>query len=363
MHMMNNVERKPVFSCTSPGCRATFKKQLRLQEHVARHAGQKPWHCDKPDCGKSFTRITHLQRHMQKHFGVKKYSCPSPGCRAAFVVMKALKRHQKYKHGRTAPLKCSVPGCPKTFQKKRALKRHMTEHIGEPQHVCDHAGCEWKSYSGASLVAHRRHHAGYRCPYQGCQITSPTWTALQKHRKKHPLDLQCIKCKKPFRTQSTLRRHKATHIDRRIIYICPREDCKKTFTTVFNLTHHIRKNHLCLQTYHCYHAGCNRTFAMRESLIRHLVVHDPDRKKLKLKFNLRPPKKHLRKTLHPLPSMEQDLSRLFNQKLVFRSKAQLESNLSSLFNERKFRTPALPEVNLSSLFQLPSPGAKVEKAA
>ncbi|XP_063815790.1 P43 5S RNA-binding protein-like [Pseudophryne corroboree] len=361
--MMNNLEGKAVFPCTYAGCRAVFRKRLRLQEHAAKHAGQKPWHCDKPGCGKSFTRISHLQRHKQIHMGVKKYSCPATGCRAAFVRMKTLKRHQKYKHGAVAPLKCSVPGCSQTFQKKSALKCHVSEHTGVPQLVCDHAGCEWKPHSGASLAAHRRRHAGYRCPFQGCQTTFPTWTALQKHRNKHPLDLQCTKCKKPFKKRSTLWRHKATHVERRISLTCPREDCRQTFTTIFNLTHHIRKIHLCLQTYHCYHAGCSRTFSMRESLIRHLVVHDPDKKKLKLRFNPRSTKKNLRRAPRPQPSLEQDLSRLFNQKLIFRYKAQLESNLSSLFNERKFRVPALPEANLSSLFQQLPLGARAEKTA
>ncbi|CAI9571425.1 unnamed protein product [Staurois parvus] len=148
---------------------------------------------------------------------------------------------------------------------------------------------------------------------------------------------------------------------KKITLACPREDCKKTFTTVFNLTHHVRKDHLCLQPYHCYHADCNKTFAMRESLLRHLVAHDPNKEKMKLKSNIKPSKKRLRGAVCQLPVVEQDLSRLFNQKLCFRSKTLLESNLSILFNERLLRDPVEPEFNLSNLFQLVS--AHAEKAA
>ncbi|XP_018415654.1 PREDICTED: P43 5S RNA-binding protein-like [Nanorana parkeri] len=347
----NKPGPKPVFTCPTTGCKATFRKKLRLQDHMTKHTGQKPFRCDKPGCGKMFFQKSKLQCHLQKHLGVKKYICSASECRAAFLTKRRLKYHQQCKHGNTGPLTCSVSGCFKTFHKKKALKNHLSEHKVEPRFACDQAGCEWKGPTSASLTAHRRRHAGYRCPFPGCQATSPTWSTLQKHRKQHPLDLLCPKCKKSFTKEAALRRHKVTHLDKKVTLTCPREDCKLTFTTVFNLTHHVRKEHLCLQPYHCYHAGCNRTFAMRESLLRHLVVHDPNKKKMKLKFNLKPSKKHFRRALCQLPVVEQDLSRLFNQKLCFRSKTLLESNLSILFNERLLRDPADPEVNLSNLFQ------------
>ncbi|KAG8566260.1 hypothetical protein GDO81_013159 [Engystomops pustulosus] len=355
--------KKPLLTCPSVGCKALFRKQVRLREHVAKHTGQKPWRCDKPGCGKAFFHKTQLQKHWRKHLGLKKYICPFPDCRAGFVAKETLKRHQKYKHATADPLKCSVKGCSKTFRKKKAFKQHLAEHGGEALYRCDQPGCEWKSNSKASVAGHIRRHAGYRCPFQGCQTTSPTWSALQKHRMSHPLNLKCAKCNKPVKNKGALQRHKLAHDFKPKVYTCPREDCKQTFTTVFNLTHHVRKIHLCLQPYHCYHAGCNHTFAMRESLLRHLVVHDPEKKKLKLKFNLKPSKRRIRRAQRSLPSVEQNLSRLFNLKLGFRSKTRLESNLSSLFNERKLRGPSEPEVNLSSLFHLPPTRARSEKAA
>ncbi|KAM4034584.1 P43 5S RNA-binding protein-like [Anomaloglossus baeobatrachus] len=359
--MAETLRKKPLLTCPSVGCKATFRKQMRLREHVAKHTGQKLWRCDKPGCGKAFFHRNQMRNHLQKHLGLKKYICSMAICRAAFVTNGTLKRHLKYKHATADPLKCSVNGCSKTFRKKKALKHHILAHTGEPIFRCDQPGCQWKSNSKAKVAGHIRRHAGYRCPFQGCQTTLPTWSALQKHRKTHPLDLKCSKCQKPFKNRGSLRRHKLTHVIKPI-YTCPREDCKQTFTTVFNLTHHVRKIHLCLQPYHCYHAGCSRTFAMRESLLRHLVVHDPERKKLKLKFNLKPSKRNLRRAHRPLPAVEQNLTRLFNLKLGFRTKTRLESNLSGLFNERQLRDPAEPEVNLTSLFYLPPARARAEKA-
>ncbi|XP_077315543.1 P43 5S RNA-binding protein-like [Lithobates pipiens] len=357
----NKPGPKPVSCCPTIGCKATFCKKLRLQEHMVKHTGLKPFRCDQLGCGKEFIRKSKLHDHWQKHQGVKNCVCSAAGCRAAFVTKQKLKHHQQHEHGKTTPLKCSVSQCSKIFHKKRALKNHLSVHKAEPCFACDHAGCEWKGSTSASLKAHRRRHAGYRCPFPGCQAKSPTWSALQKHRKQHPLNLQCPKCKKSFKKRAALQRHKKTHLDNKITLTCPRKDCTQTFTTVFNLTHHVRKDHLCLQPYCCYHAGCNSTFAMRESLLRHLVAHDPNKEKMKLKFNFKPSKKHLRGALCKLPVVEEDLSHLFNHKLCFRSKTLLESNLSILFNERLLRDPVEPEVNLSNLFQLVS--AHAEKVA
>ncbi|KAM8945849.1 P43 5S RNA-binding protein-like [Pelodytes ibericus] len=348
-----------LFSCNAAGCEARFKKEWRLREHMCKHTEQKPLKCNRPGCGAAFSRKVYLVRHLQKHLGMKKYRCSSVGCRAAFASKNCLKRHTFYKHGNDGPFKCSVPDCVRTFHKKRSLRLHLSEHSGELLFICDFPGCEKKLESESQLSAHRRRHGGYPCPYKGCQIVLPTWSSLQKHRKKHPLALQCPTCQKQFNKQSVLQRHKALHRKVRIRLSCPREDCMEIFSTVFNLMHHVRKTHLCLQTNHCYHAGCNRTFSMRESLLRHLVTHDPERKKLKLKFQT-PIKMQWRGATRTLPSVEQNLSRLFNQKLLFKFKTLMESDLSSLYNERQLRDPAEPEYNLSGLFQLPPSRTKPE---
>uniref|UniRef100_A0A8C5QZK3 C2H2-type domain-containing protein n=1 Tax=Leptobrachium leishanense TaxID=445787 RepID=A0A8C5QZK3_9ANUR len=357
---MANPLGQSVFKCSSTGCGSTFKKEWRLVEHMYQHTGQKPWMCNKPQCGAAYSKKAYLQRHQQCHFGLKKHKCPKAECRAAFWTKKCLKRHLVYKHGGDAPLKCSIEGCNGTFRKRHALRTHLAEHSKGLGFVCNVDGCNKILQSAVQLPGHLRRHRGYKCPYPGCQTLFPTWSALQKHRKKHPMELQCAKCSKNFKTQNSLRRHKASHAKVPVLLSCPRDNCKETFGTVFNLTHHVRKVHLGLQTHRCYHSGCNRTFCMRESLLRHLVCHDPERKKLKLKFVM-PKKPRYQGANRTLPSVEQDLSRLFNEKLRSRFRILKESNLSGLFNERQLRDPADPEANLSGLFQLPPNRIKVEK--
>uniref|UniRef100_A0A8C5QXG2 C2H2-type domain-containing protein n=1 Tax=Leptobrachium leishanense TaxID=445787 RepID=A0A8C5QXG2_9ANUR len=267
--------------------------------------------------------------------GVKPFAlnCPKAEYRAAFWTKKCLKRHHVYKHGGDAPLKCSIEGCNRTFRKRHALRSHLAEHSKGPGFACNVDRYDQILQSAAH--GHLRRHRGYKCPYPGCQTLSPTWSAQQKHRKKHPLELQCAKCSKNFKTQNSLRRHQASHAKVPVILSCPRDDCKETFGTVFNLTHHKRKVHLGLQTHRCYHSGCNRTFCMSESLrlLRHLVCRDPERKNHVIKEN-------------------SGLGSEFK-----------EINLSGLFNERHLRDPADPEANLSGLFQLSPNRIKVEKTA
>ncbi|KAF6118913.1 general transcription factor IIIA [Phyllostomus discolor] len=73
-----------------------------------------------------------------------------------------------------------------------------------------------------------------------------------------------------------------THTEERSVCRCPREGCGRTYTTVFNLQSHILSFHEERRPFVCEHAGCGKTFAMKQSLTRHAVVHDPDKRKMKL---------------------------------------------------------------------------------
>uniref|UniRef100_A0A3P8SDF8 C2H2-type domain-containing protein n=1 Tax=Amphiprion percula TaxID=161767 RepID=A0A3P8SDF8_AMPPE len=63
-------------------------------------------------------------------------------------------------------------------------------------------------------------------------------------------------------------------------FLCPRDSCDRSFTTAFNLQSHINSFHEKQRPFACTHAGCGKTFAMKQSLQRHNIVHDPERKKL-----------------------------------------------------------------------------------
>ncbi|XP_029429842.1 P43 5S RNA-binding protein-like isoform X2 [Rhinatrema bivittatum] len=362
-----SLEEVPVrksFSCTLRGCGASFSRAWKLQEHLRAHTGQKPLACDHVGCSRCFSHQSHLQRHTLQHSGEKPHRCSFTSCESAFVTKVRLERHVRYLHGeQPEPLKCTAPGCDQTFRKKAALKNHLTEHERAPLFLCQEPGCDLKFESRSQRKAHQRKHMGYLCSVEECKMRSGTWSDHVKHLQTHRVQVQCTHCEKTFQNRGGLRRHKRTHATKKPVLLCPWDECDAQHSTVFNLQHHIRKQHLHLLTHPCYFPGCTKAFAMRESLIQHLVVHDPDKKKLKLR---RPSlsmkwQKRLRGDSGQEVMVEQNLSRLFAQKLIFRTKPRVESDLSGLFNERKLRPYVEPEVNLQPLFELP-PGRRSEKA-
>ncbi|XP_066872839.1 transcription factor IIIA isoform X2 [Kogia breviceps] len=126
-----------------------------------------------------------------------------------------------------------------------------------------------------------------------CSFVAKTWTELLKHvREAHKVgsvflsapaeDITCDVCQKTFKRKDFLKQHMRIHTPERDVCRCPREGCGRTYTTVFNLQSHILSFHEERRPFVCEHASCGKTFAMK-SLSRHAVVHDPDKKKMKLK--------------------------------------------------------------------------------
>lgn len=97
-----------------------------------------------------------------------------------------------------------------------------------------------------------------------------------------PEQVACTVCQKTFKRRDYLKQHMKTHAPQRDVYRCPREGCGRSYTTVFNLQSHILSFHEEQRPFVCEHTGCSKTFAMKQSLWRHSVVHDPDRMKRKV---------------------------------------------------------------------------------
>ncbi|XP_072342385.1 P43 5S RNA-binding protein-like [Scyliorhinus torazame] len=243
-------------------------------------------------------------------------------------------------------LECAFNTCGKTFRKRCDFKVHCYEHMREPAFVCQKEGCEMKFKMPNERKLHERKHDGYPCSFKECQLVATTWTQLQKHLKTHPIEYSCAKCEKKFKGASALRRHKQIHAVQGSERVCPMEDCKLNFRTAFNLEHHIRKDHFKILEYKCNFPDCQKAFAMKESHLRHLVVHDPERKKLNINCECRQKRPQGRRN----PVIEEKLTGLFNEKL-FKSKSKIESDLSGLFNERKIPHPVTAEANLVRLFE------------
>ncbi|XP_068605840.1 P43 5S RNA-binding protein-like [Brachionichthys hirsutus] len=345
---------KRLLHCAYANCGATFTRQRRLNEHETVHAGERPWLCAVSGCGRRFSRRLHLSRHALRHAGVKKLACKFAGCAQSFADGGKLKRHACYFHGDQNYFKCDHPGCSLTFKKRRMFKLHLQEHDSSPRFRCSKDGCDAAFHSHGARKAHEKKHAGYRCPHANCQVLEHTWSKLQKHVAKHPATFTCQTCEKVFKRRDALRRHKRVHASHKPVLACPRGDCRAYFSTTFNLQHHIRKVHLELLKHKCSFPDCPRVFAMRESMTRHLLCHDPPAAKLKKRQR---PKKSWQKRLDQkqLPRVEEDLRRLFALRMRIARRAKVEVDLSPLFNERKIRHYVDPEVNLRSLFGIKGP--------
>uniref|UniRef100_A0A3Q3XFB5 C2H2-type domain-containing protein n=1 Tax=Mola mola TaxID=94237 RepID=A0A3Q3XFB5_MOLML len=347
-----------LFNCTHTNCGATFTRQWRLNEHETVHTGARPCQCSVAGCGRRFTRKSHLSRHMLQHKGVKQFKCKFAGCTKAFSHAGKLQRHTRYGHGdKDQYFKCNQPKCSLTFKKRRMFKLHLKEHEVTAEFKCTKDGCTATFDSHIARKAHEKKHTGYRCPHANCQVLEHTWGKLQKHMIKHPVTFTCQVCQKVFKKAEALRRHKRVHASHKPVLVCPRENCQAYFSTTFNLQHHIRKVHLDLFKYKCSFPDCPRMFTMRESMTRHLLRHDKNKRQR--------PKKSWQKRLerHHLPVVEEDLRRLFALRMRVSRRAKVETNLSGLFNERKIPHYVDPEVNLRNLFGMKKPQALEEKPA
>ncbi|XP_028267954.1 P43 5S RNA-binding protein-like [Parambassis ranga] len=350
--------KRPVLNCAQ--CGATFTRQWRLKEHETVHTGERPCVCAVAGCGRRFSRKSHLSRHMLQHKGVKQFKCKFLSCAKAFYHAWRLKRHVRYAHGdKCKYYKCNQPKCSMTFKKRRLFKLHLQKHDVKAKFKCLKDGCTATFDSHVARKAHEKTHAGYRCPHANCQVLERTWGKLQKHMATHPATFTCQACKKVFKKADALRRHKRIHASHKPVLACPWEKCQAYFSTTFNLQHHIRKVHLQLLKYKCSFPDCPRQFAMRESMARHLLRHDPSATGLNKHQR---PKKTWQRRLngHKLPHVEESLRRLFALRMRISRRTKVEANLSGLFNERKIPHYVDPEVNLRSLFVLKRPQTSSE---
>lgn len=272
------------FICSFPDCSAAYNKAWKLDAHLCKHTGERPFVCDYEGCGKAFIRDYHLTRHVLIHTGKRPFVCTDTGCGQKFNTKSNLKKHIERKHeNQQKQYVCNFEGCKKAFKKHQQLKTHQCQHTDELLFRCTQEGCGKQFASASRLKRHGKVHEGYLCK-KGCSFVAKTWTELLKHlRETHKEEITCTVCQKTFKRKDYLKQHMKTHAPETDVYRCPREGCGRTYTTVFNLQSHILSFHEEKRPFVCEHTGCGKMFAMKQSLMRHAVVHDPDKKKIKLK--------------------------------------------------------------------------------
>uniref|UniRef100_A0A3B3XJ37 Transcription factor IIIA n=1 Tax=Poecilia mexicana TaxID=48701 RepID=A0A3B3XJ37_9TELE len=254
--MGEGLSSQNTYVCSFSDCSATFRKSWKLEAHLCKHTGLKPFSCES--CEKSFCSRYELTRHERVHSGEK---CPMDGCLEAFGKNATMNNHVARVHQHQEDgYKCDYEGCEKDFSKKKQLKAHKCEH-GEP------LGFFISFY--------------YPCSFDLCPTLSKTWTEYLKHRAQHR-KIVCEKCNKLFNNNWFLHLHELrAHSGEKRYFLCPRDGCDRKFTRRVKLESHVLGDHEGKKPFSCAYAGCGKSFALTESLWRHGVVHNPAERKLK----------------------------------------------------------------------------------
>lgn len=96
-------------SCSYPDCGKVYVNSSILKRHIqAFHLSTKRFQC--PHCEKCLASRQNLKEHLYIHTGEKPYSCTYPGCFATFRQGTHLSAHKRFEHseGPSQPLQYSI---------------------------------------------------------------------------------------------------------------------------------------------------------------------------------------------------------------------------------------------------------------
>ncbi|XP_050072034.1 zinc finger and BTB domain-containing protein 24-like, partial [Anopheles maculipalpis] len=155
-------------------------------------------------CGKKIER-NRLEGHMNRHYGRRPYSCPMEGCPARFHCKHACRLHVRCRHG-SQTFKCET--CGKEYKARRDLLGHIRETHVEPKFSCDVCGKMFTTRS--RLKQHRFYHTGERnYPCHVCDMRFYSNFQLKVHMRTHTnsFPYACSVCKKDFRYRHMAKDH------------------------------------------------------------------------------------------------------------------------------------------------------------
>lgn len=131
--------------------------QNRMEGHINKHNGLRPFVCNTDGCVKDFFCPVVMSLHKQYSHGPFKFPCKI--CNKSFGTKVTLKIHSFCHNDRN--IQCDL--CGKKSKSKKALKKHMVSHSGIRNFQCKM--CHQSFYTNHNLNAHERIHTKER-PYK-----------------------------------------------------------------------------------------------------------------------------------------------------------------------------------------------------
>ncbi len=181
---------------------SSFKFKVVLED------GRVRYKCDL--CSGLFSTNQNVHRHKDgvhsAKEGPKRHNCQEPGCGYKTNVLQNFNEHQRVHR----PAQHVCERCGSAFISIYNLRKHVTIAHSDGEWLCD--SCPKKFTNALSLKRHRATHAEKRLP--------------------------CHVCGKQFRSSSNLRQHMLAHSDRRP-FVC--QVCQSGFKTKDKLQRHQRK--------------------------------------------------------------------------------------------------------------------------
>lgn len=242
-----DVKIEPL-SC--PVCEHEFATAKRLEVHMRKHTGEKPYKCCL--CNKQFISKNQLECHMKKlhtKLFVKKVKCKI--CLMLFETEKAMLKHKvihkklvsdEGMDQKSEPSLHKCSHCSKAFKWKRNLVSHVeTYHKDSDPQTC--GLCNKVFPDMASVKVHMTEHQtppmSYTCKI--CEKSFPGETNLKMHEshvhkpKTSPNGMSCDICKESFQTKIKLLEHMLTHTS-----VMPHkcDICSASFKQEFRLKAH-----------------------------------------------------------------------------------------------------------------------------
>lgn len=195
------------FVCSVDKCTFSTRNKQSLNNHFKRLHTDRKYSCER--CQRTFIFQSELNDHIKLHNNASLKECEL--CGKNFRSRAGLKHHYISDHGLQGNYRCNIQGCNRTFDRKDKFQEHENRHLNIKNFCC--TSCHQRFSTKAALYYHmmrcsnRDNNLMYLCKI--CHKTFSTIMDLKQHHFKHVAQyFDCEKCRKSFKFQSGLSRHK-----------------------------------------------------------------------------------------------------------------------------------------------------------